>query len=105
MNLGGSVIDIMLKKRQRACDGNSEEYGTVEHRVMLKLNGPPSGYRNNNKLLVHALQSLHGMHYASHFYTKSKLSVVSKVQQHLTEGTHDQGRNIASSRVIPCFQI
>ena len=38
-------------------------------------------------------------------YTKSKFDVVSKVQQHLTEVTHDQGRNIAGNRVIPCFQI
>ena len=65
----GSMIDGMSKDRQRAknCSIDVEEYGTVENRVMIRLNGPPPGYKNNNSFLTHSLQYFYGMNYSSSF--------------------------------------
>ena len=55
----GSVMDTMSEHRQRANDGSIEnnEYGTFENRIMIFLNGPPSGFKNNDKILTYTCTS------------------------------------------------
>ena len=103
----GSVIDVMSKDRQRASDGSfeNEQYGTIENRIMVRLNGPPPGYKNNKNLLIHSLQDQYGMNYSKSFYTQStSFALISKVQEKLIDGSHDEARNMASSRILPCFK-
>ena len=82
----GSVIEAMTEHQLRANDGSVEEgkYGTIEDRIMVRLNGPPPGYKNNDKILIHALQDCKGLNYISNFYTKSSpFNVISIVQNHI----------------------
>ena len=98
----------MSKDRQRAKHGSidDKEYGTVENRVMIRLNGPPPGYKNNNSFLIHSLQDLYGMNYSSSFYIKTtNFTLISKVQEKLIDGSHDESRNVASIRIFPCFKV
>ena len=60
----GSVTDAVSKDRQRANDGSieGEEYGTMANRIMIRLNGPSPGFKNNS-FLIHSLQDLYRMNY------------------------------------------
>ena len=84
----GSVIENVSEGRARSNDGSSDEmvYGTVENRVLVMLNGPPSGYKNNDKLLKHCLERLYGLNYQQNFIVKtSKFKTMSKVLYNIQE--------------------
>ena len=103
----GSVIDKVSGDKPRSNDGSSDEmvYGTVENRMMVMLNGPPSGYKHNEKLLKHSLERLFCLNYQKHFTVKtSKFKTMSKVLDNINEGKHDPSRNIASSRILSYFK-
>ena len=103
----GSVIDKVSGDKPRSNDGSSSEmvYGTVENRMMVMLNGPPPGYKNNEKLLKHSLERLYGLNYRQNFTVKtSKFKTMSKVLDNIKEGKHDPSRNIASSRLLSYFK-
>ena len=70
---------------------------------MIFLNGPPSSFINNDKILIHALQDLYGINYINKFYRKLTQfgKVMSKVEQQIHDRTHDPARNVASSRILP----
>ena len=84
---------LCQKTRQRVNDGSTDdkEYGTVENRRMVRLNGLPLGYKNNNSFLVHSLQYLYGMNYSRSFYTKTtNFTLILNVQEKLIDGSHDE---------------
>ncbi|GBM44512.1 hypothetical protein AVEN_192543-1 [Araneus ventricosus] len=45
----GSVINYIADKRTRADDGTSDEIGTTDMRAFIAINGPPAGYKSNNR--------------------------------------------------------
>ena len=102
----GSVIENVSGVRSRSNDGsvNEKVYGTVENRVMVMLNGPPSGYKNNDNLLKHSLGRLYGLNYLQNFIVKkSKFKTMSRVIDNIQEGKHDLSRNI-SQRILSYFK-
>ena len=103
----GSIIENVAKHRGRANDGGSENmpYGTLENRMIVMLNGPPAGYKNNDKLLKHSLVRLFGLNYSHNFVVKkSKFKTMSKVLTGISNGNHDSARRIANSRILNCFK-
>ena len=103
----GSVIDKVSGDKPRPNDGSSNKmvYGNVENRMMVLLNGPPPGYKNNEKLLKHSLERLYRVNYRQNFTVKtSKFKPMSKVMDNINEGKHKANRNIASSRILSYFK-
>ena len=84
----------MSSSKQRATDGLMKEgtFGTMEERILIRLNGPPPGYKSYYKLLVHALQQTYGLNYNDKFYVHSSMfKTMSKVLDMIYEGKHDPG--------------
>ncbi|GBM52497.1 hypothetical protein AVEN_88387-2 [Araneus ventricosus] len=46
-----SVIDLVNKRRLRSADGNEDDIGTNNKRNFIKIDSPPSGYKNTRKCL------------------------------------------------------
>ena len=103
----GSVIENIAKTKGSSNDGCSEDkqYGTIENRMMVMLNGPPAGYKKNDKLLKHSLIKMFGLNYSQRFAVKSsKFRTMSKVLTGISNGNHNPNRRIANNRLLSYFK-
>lgn len=92
----GSIIENVSQLRMRCADGSNTEIGTVDKRVFILLNGPPSGYRKTRKFLKAALISMFGSSYSKHF-----TNVSAQFSKNIVSGVVSKIMN--NSDCIPCF--
>ncbi|GBM60915.1 hypothetical protein AVEN_156029-1 [Araneus ventricosus] len=63
----GSIIDQVNKQRLRSPDGNEDDIETNDKKTFIKINSPPSGYKNTRKSLKVAITLIYGTNYSLHF--------------------------------------
>ncbi|GBO45743.1 hypothetical protein AVEN_70719-1 [Araneus ventricosus] len=95
----GSIIDQVNKQRLRSSDENENVTGTNDKKTFIKINGPPSGYKNIRKCLKAALTLKYGTNY-SLLYTNIHRS--KKLGKFVTSEVVNSVNNEA--KCLPCFK-